>query len=44
MTGLAASSWEARNTKGVMPACFSFAGMLAAMMETIFGLGPNVDG
>ena len=36
MTGLAASSWEARKMKGVMPACFSLAGMLAAMMHTDF--------
>lgn len=32
MTGLAASSCEARNTKGVMPACRILAGMLAAMV------------
>lgn len=32
MTGLAASSCEARNTKGTMPACRIFAGILAAMV------------
>lgn len=33
MTGLAASSCVARTIKGVIPACFSFAGMLAAIVE-----------